>query len=156
MSTRTTTATTGTQRYNNRSTHGWNQNPGSEDITTLRGYEEEVDPSIDASYARRQTNLRSRFMNPLGQYRTPAMQEATQRSEEGELEQEYGQARRQAWNDKQERTGARRGFLAGLTAPVLTQDSTEGEGANTGQTTQSQPMLPGILQGAATVGAAAL
>lgn len=168
MSSRQTTTTQGTQQqsgnqsqdFTNR--YGWEQNPGSADIHELRGYNEEIDPSIDASYARRQSNLKSRFMNPLGQYTTPAMKDAIQQSQEGEMEQDYGQARRQAWNDKQQRTGQRLAGLAALTAPTMvhegghTEGTYSGSGSNTGETSQTTPMLPQILGGAASIGAAAL
>lgn len=164
MSSKTTATTTGTQSgsqaYDNRSTYDWMDSPGSEDITALRDYKEQLDPSIGAAHSRRQTNLRSSFQNPLGANTTPAMRDAILRSQEGELEQDYGQAQRQGYNDMQERTGTRRAMLAGLTAPTLTQTGSSGtgtsSGTNSGTNSQSTPMLPSILGGAMGVGAAAL
>lgn len=200
MSSRQTTTTQGTQSQSgsqsgtqsgsesgtftgtgsNRSTnqYGWQHTPDTEDIVSLRGYRETVDPSIDAAHSRRSTNLRNSFMNPLGANTTSAIRDATQRSLEGEMEQDYGQARRQAWNDAQQRTGQRLTGLAGLTAPTLTQvgstsedassgtstgsstgttdGSYSGTGSNTGSSSQTTPMLPQILGAASGIGAAAL
>lgn len=144
--------------------------PDSEDITALRGYRETLDPSIAHGYARRQSSLRNSYQNPLGQYTTPAMRDAALRSQEGDLEQEYGQAQRVGYNDMQQRTGQRLAGLAGLTAPRLTQTGEtssgsssgtssgtySGQGTNSGTATQSESMLPQIIGSAATVGAAAL
>lgn len=175
MSTRRTTQTQGTQQQSGTQSgnqqqqftnqYGWEQMPDSQDIAALRGYREQVDPSIGASYSRRQTNLRSSYQNPLGAYTTPAMRDAALRSQEGELEQEYGQAQRQGYNDIQGRTGQRLAGLASLTAPNMVQSggsssgtssgTYSGTGSNTGQTSQSEPLLPSLIGGAASVGAAA-
>lgn len=179
-------------QFANQNQYDWQQMPDSQDILALRGYREQIDPSIGAAHSRRSTNLRNSFQNPLGQYTTAAMRDATQRSLEGELEQDYGQAQRQGYNDMQGRTGARLAGLASLTAPTLTQTGSTGTssstgtntgistdtgstsgtssgtssgsssgnyagtGSNTGSTSQSTPLLPSILGGAASVGAAAL
>lgn len=184
MSSRQTTTTQGTQQqqgtqqgstsgtggFTGTSAYDWFQNPGSEDISALRGYSEQIDPAIGAQHSRRQTNLRSSYQNPLGQYTTPAMRDAALRSQEGELEQDYGQAQRNAYGDQQGRRGQRLAGLAALTAPVQQQtgstgtttesSSTSGDysgsGSNTGSSSQSTPLLPSILGGAASVGAAAL
>lgn len=172
MSTKKTATTQGTQQQsgsqnqqqNFTNQYGFEQMPDSEDIKALRGYKEQIDPSIAHSYSRRQTNLKNSFNNPLGQYTTPAMRDATQRSHEGELEQEYGQAQRQGYSDMQGRTGQRLAGLAGLTAPTMVQTggsssgsgTYSGTGSSTGSTTQSEPLLPSLLGGAASVGAAAL
>jgi hypothetical protein len=163
-------STSGTGGFTGTTGYDWFQNPGSEDITALRGYKEQIDPAIGAQHSRRQTNLRASYSNPLGQYTTPAMRDAALRSQEGELEQDYGQAQRNAYSDQQGRTGQRMAGLAALTAPQLqqtgstgatTESSTtsgdySGSGTNTGSTTQSQPLLPSILGAGASVGAAAL
>lgn len=176
MSSRRTTETTGTQQQSgttsgdftgsSQNQFGWQQTPDSQDISALRGYREQLDPSIAHGYARRQTNLRNSYQNPLGQYTTPAMRDAALRSQEGDLEQEYGQAQRVGHNDMQQRTGQRLSGLAGLTAPRLTQTgetssgtssgTTSGQGSNSGTTTQSESMLPQIIGAAAGVGGAAL
>lgn len=162
--------TSGTGGFTGTTGYDWFQNPGSEDITALRGYKEQIDPAISAQHSRRQTNLRSSYQNPLGQYTTPAMRDAALRSQEGELEQDYGQAQRNAYSDQQGRTGQRMAGLAALTAPVQQQTSSagttsensttsgdySGSGTNSGSTTQSTPMLPGILGAAAGIGGAAL
>lgn len=168
MSSRQTTTTQGTQQqsgnqsqdFSNR--YGWEQTPDSADITALRGYREQIDPSIGAQHSRRSTNLRNSFQNPLGAHTTPAMRDAMLRSGEGELEQDYGQAQRQGYSDAQGRTGQRLAGLASLTAPTMVQTggtssgTYSGSGSNTGETSQTTPMLPQILGGAASIGAAAL
>lgn len=159
--TQSTQSQSGSNQQNFTNQYGWEQNPGSEDITALRGYREQLDPSIAHNYSRRQSNLRNSFQNPLGQYTTPAMRDATLRSHEGELEQEYGQAQREGYSDMQRRTGQRLTGLASLTAPNMvstggSQTGTySGTGSGTGQTSQSEPLLPGIIQAGASVGAAA-
>jgi len=108
-----------------RSTYDWLQNPGSADINALRNFREEIDPNIAASYGRRQRNLMASFRNPLGAHTSRSIREAQERSAMGDIEQDYGAARRQAYQDAQNRSAQRLTTLAGLTAPQLVQTGTD-------------------------------
>lgn len=119
--------------FSNENVFDWLQMPDTQDINNLRGFQEEIDPSIDYSFARRNTDLEKSFQNPLGAYTTSAIRDATLRSEKGDLEQDYGQARRQAYNDMQGRTAQRRALLANLTAPQLRQTAATGTNDQTSE-----------------------
>lgn len=117
--------------YNNTGTSTVGDSP---DIQTFRGWQPQADPTIPYRFARARTNLNQSFDNPTGQYSTPAIREATQRSAEGDLMQQEGQAMREGQYDVNAQTGAKQGFLAGLTAPRTTTSS--GSGASSGSGSQ--------------------
>lgn len=117
--------------FNNTSSSSVGDSP---DIQSFRGWQPQADPSIPYRFARARTNLNQSFNNPAGQYSTPAIREATQRSAEGDLMQQEGQAMRESQNDVNAQTGAKEGFLASLTAPRTTTSS--GTGASSGSGNQ--------------------
>lgn len=136
------TSTTGGNYQNtgsSRNIFDWMQMPDSPDIVGLRDYKETLDPSIDYGKARRDRNIKSSFNNPLGAFTTAGQRDATQRSLLAESEQDYGQQRRVAYNDMQNRTAARKANLAGLTAPRLVQSGEDqsNSGSNTSTNTSS-------------------
>lgn len=129
----------GTSDYHNtgsnKNTFDWLQMPDSADINNLRNTKETIDPSLDYSFSRGKADLRSSFQNPLGAYTTAATRDATQRSLEGDLEQNYGAQRRTAYNDIQNRSASRKAMLANLTAPRMVQSGSESTA--TGSASQS-------------------
>lgn len=133
-------------------TYGWQQNPGSQDITR---YREEIgkafdtpDPTIPYQYARMRENANNRFGSPFGADHSPEVREAQKYNDLNMIDQEQGQANRMdSFNRKQGKAQAY-GQLAGMTAPQLT-----GTG---GTTVQSVPMLGNIIGAGTSLAGAAL
>lgn len=115
----------------------WQQMPDTPDILALRNINETVDPQLDYTYSRKKADLKSSFNNPLGGKTSAGIRDATLRSGLGNLESDYGQSRRVAFNDMQNRAAARKTNLAGLTAPRLVQSGSEETSSASGQSSSS-------------------
>jgi hypothetical protein len=96
--------------------------------------------------------MQSQFNNPAGSYTTPAMREATQRSQERELLQEGGAQFRAGQQDVNNQNFQKNAYLASLTAPPLVQTGQSGTQTLANRTPFSSKILP-ILGRAAQVGA---
>lgn len=133
-------------------TYGWQQNPGSADITKYRdeigkAYDT-ADPTIPYTHARMRESAKNRFGSPFGADYSPEVREAQQYNDLNEIDQMQGEANRiDSFNRKQGKAQAY-GSLAGMTAPQLT-----GTG---GTSVQSQSMLPQIIGAGASLGSSAL
>lgn len=117
----------------------------SPDIQAYRSWQPQADPTIPYRFARARTDLSQSFNNPTGQYSTPAIREATQRSAEGDLMQQEGQAQRESQYDVNAQTGAKQGFLASLTAPHTSTSSGTSSGTGTNTGTGSSTYTPSIM-----------
>lgn len=133
-------------------TYGWQQNPGSTDITK---YREEIgkaydnpDPTIPFEFSRRREQANNRFGSPFGAEYSPEVREAQRYNDINAIDQEQGQANRiDSYNRKQGKAQAY-GSLAGMTAPQLT-----GTG---GTSVQSTPMLGSIIGAGTSLAGSAL
>ena len=146
---KTTTASTQNTAFNNTSTSSVGENA---DLQSYRDWQPEGDPTIPYRFARARTDLNQSFDNPLGQYTTPAIREATQRAGEGELMQQEGQAMRESQYDVNAQTGAKNAYLASLTAPRTTTSSGTGNSSGTGSSTYSPSALDTVGQVMGLVG----
>lgn len=133
-----------TTSYNNTSTSQVGDSP---DIQKFRDWQPQTDPTIPYRFAHERTHLQDSFNSPLGQYTTPAVREATQRAAEGDLMQQEGQAMREGAADVNAQTGAKQGYLAGLTAPRTATSSGSGTSAGTGSSVYSPSLMDNIEQG---------
>lgn len=130
--------------YNNTSTSSVGNSP---DLQAYRDWQPQVDPSIPYRFAHEKTHLQDSFNSPLGQYTTPAVREATQRAAEGDLIQQEGQAMREGQYDVNAQTGAKQGYLAGMTTPRTTTSSGAGTSSGTGSSTYTPSLMDNIEQG---------
>jgi hypothetical protein len=133
-----------TTSFANTSTASVGESP---DLQKYREWQPEIDPSIPYRFARERTHLQDSFNNPLGQYTTPAVREATQRAAEGDLMQQEGQAMREGQYDVNSQTGGKQGFLASFTAPRTSTSSGTGTSAGTGTNTYTPSIMDDISQG---------
>src|SRR5438132_84442 len=78
--------------FNSANTYGQIKPEDTADIQSFRNWQPQSDPSIPYRFARARTKLGESFNNPLGQYTTPTIREATERASEGDLMQQEGQA----------------------------------------------------------------
>jgi len=127
---------TSNQGFNNQNTYDFLTAPDTEDIKALRGWRPQIDPGIASQAGNARNKLRSSFINPLGGYATPAMQEAIQRAGERNINQDESQAYRGAFYDANQQRAGQLGTLANLTAPHLVGTGTTG--TSTGTTTGNQ------------------
>jgi len=141
---KTDTASTNNTSFNNASTSSVGNSP---DIQAYRDWQPQADPSIPYRYANAKTQLDQSFSNPLGQYTTPAVREATQRAAGGDLMQQEGEAMRESQYDVNAQTGAKQGFLASLTAPRTSTSSGTGASSGTGSSTYTPSIMDDIQQG---------
>lgn len=130
--------------YNNTSTSSVGTSP---DLQAYRDWQPQADPSIPYRFARERTHLEDGFNNPLAQYTTPAVREATQRAAEGDLMQREGQAMREGQYDVNNQTGAKQGYLANMTTPRTTTSSGTGASSGTGSSTYTPSLMDNIEQG---------
>jgi len=150
---KTQTANNQNTSYNNSSTSTVGESP---DLQSYRDWQPQIDPSIPYRFAHERTHLQDSFNNPLGQYTTPAIREATQRSAEGDLMQQEGQAMREGQYDVNNQMGAKQSYLAGLTAPRTSTSSGTGASSGTGSSVYTPSLLDsigqvaGIAEGGAT------
>lgn len=124
--------------------YGWQQMPDNPDIAALRAEVNkpiQVDPSLQYIYANRKKDLESDITNPFGnasQY-SPEMQNAMRYAGRNEIDQQYGQASKEAYSAAEQNKMNQRYALAGLTAPQLVQTG--------GTTIQKKPYNWGSLFG---------
>lgn len=136
-------------------TYGWQQNPGSADIDTLRNQINQsydtADPGIAYAFNNQRNNIKNRFDNPFGADYSPEARDAATYAGQNDLDQAQGAAyQMDAFNRKNQKVAAL-GGLASQTAPQLTQTG------GTGTTIQSSPFnWGGLLNAGASVGSAAL
>lgn len=135
---KTTQTQSGSQNFNTANTYGWQETPDTKDIEAFRNWKPQVDPGLSYQYGNARNKLRSSFINPLGGYATPQMQDALQRSGERALNQDEAQAYRGGQYDVNNQRSGQLGMLAGLTAPRLTQTGSSGSGTSSGTTNTSQ------------------
>lgn len=140
---KTTTSHNDTSNYSNTSTSTVGDSP---DLQAFRDWKPEIDPSIPYRYANAKTKLNDSFNLPTSQYSTPAIREATQRSAEGDLMQQEGQAMREGASDVNAQVGAKQGYLAGLTTPRTVSSSGTGTSSGTGASTYSPSLMDNIGQ----------
>lgn len=133
-------------------TYGWQSPPASQDVDAIRNWHPTIDPSISYRYGQAENAIRDTYDNPLGAYETAQTKGAGLRANIKGLNQEKGQAFREAYAGVNAQELGRLGMLAELTSPRLTQTG----GSSTGTTQQSGGMLGSIIGAGATVGAAAL
>lgn len=141
---KTKTERSDTTSYNNTATSSVGNSP---DLQAYRDWEPENDPSIPYRFAHERTHLQDSFSNPLGQYTTPAVREATQRAAEGNLMQQEGQAMRESQYDANNWTDQKLRFLGGLTAPRTSTSSGTGTSTGTGSSTYTPSIMDDIEQG---------
>lgn len=137
------TASTQNTAYGGTSTSSVGENA---DLQSYRDWQPQADPSIPYRYARARTDLNQSFNNPTGQYSTPAIREATQRSAEGDLMQGEGQAMRESQYDVNAQTGAKNAYLASMTTPRTVTSSGTGNSSGTGSSVYSPSALDTIGQ----------
>jgi hypothetical protein len=152
--TKTTTNqnTSGTQT----NTLGWSANPGSADISTLRGMVKnpnEVDPTVAYNFAARRRDYNNTFQNPLGSYTTPAAREAAERSASRNMGMEEGIAAQAARSAAQEQSFGQQAHVAAMTAPVAYNSSSSSTGNMSGNSVQSyNPGIGSYISQAAGIG----
>lgn len=151
------------QEFSGATTYGWENMPDTADIAAVRNFQYQSDPRIGYSFARSRRNAAESFANPLGGYMTPQIRDAILRAGNADSSQQEAQAYGEENYARQGLEFAKRANLAELTSPRLVTRGTSGRsrgsasgtssGTGTSVGTQATPLLPGIIQGVATVGA---
>lgn len=150
------TTQTQNQAYTGSSTYNWMTPPDTADIAAMRDFQFGADPRVPHTYARARSDLKESFNNPLGANMTSSLRDAILRSGYENLAQQEGQALREENYARQGLEYAKRADVAGMTQPRIVQTGSSGtsSGSSSGNVTQSQGVLPSLIGGGSSVGAA--
>lgn len=122
--------------FDNRTEYSYTAPRDSADIEAFREFRPQVDPSIPFRFGAARNRIMSAYRNPTGAYATPELNTQRQTSELEELNQQEGQATREAQFDVNAQRGNQLAALAQLTAPELVATRQYGSGGSQG-TSQS-------------------
>lgn len=150
------------QSFSGTNTFDFLTPPDTADIAAQRNFQFQSDPRIGNAFSRNRRNAAESFNNPLGANTTAGLRDATLRASNEDSAQNEAQAYREENYSRQGLDYARLADVAALTQPRMVQTSQSGTSTGTssgtsvgsGTTTQSQPLLPGLIQGASGVGSA--
>jgi hypothetical protein len=141
-----------TQTVQQANTYAWQQTPSTQEIEDFKKWTPQIDPAIGYRYGQAENAIRDTYDNPLGAYETAQTRGAGLRANIKGLNQEKGEAFREAYGGVNAQRMGQLGMLAELTAPRLVQSG----GTQTGTTQQSNNLLGPLIGAASSVGAAAL
>lgn len=128
--------------------YDWKFTPDTADISALRGFQPQADPSTPYRFGRQRQDFLRTFQNPMGSYTTPELREQMQRGGLESIGQQEQQAMRENQYDLNRINLAKHEGLAQLTSPRLVQ--TKGTSIEKG----GGGLLGSIIGGAATIGSA--
>jgi len=142
------------KKQETKNTYEYMAPPVTQELTTaknvsadLRG---QINPRIRAQFAGARQEVDDQFVNPMGQFTTQAVRDATKRAGKQSLSQQENQALNEADYMTNATDFERQMALAGITTPSLVQTG------GTTTTTESGGVLKSILGGAMSIGGAAL
>lgn len=150
---KTTTKQDQSTAYNNKSDYNWFTPTDTADTKAFREWNPQVDAGLGYQYGRARTDFKNSFLDPMGGFSTPQIQDAQRRTGLSRLNEQESQAFRQGQNDVNTQRGGQLGSLAALTAPRLAQTSSSGNSTGSGASTTTQPsglfgdILSGGMQG---------
>lgn len=155
---RQTNTQTQNQAYSGTNTYGWMTPPDTGDINAMRDFQFTADPRVPYTFAKTRSNLAESYNNPMGANTTPAIRDAALRASYEDIGQQEGQALREENYARQGLDYARRADVATMTQPRMVQTSQSGtsSGTSSGNTVQSQGILPSLISGGSAVGSALL
>lgn len=123
---------------NNKSDYGWFTPPDTEDTKSFRDWKPQIDPGLGYQYGRARNDLKNSFLNPLGGYSNPQIQDAQMRTGLSRLNEQESQAFRGGQNDVNTQRGGQLSTLASLTSPRLAQTGSSGTTTGTGTSVTGQ------------------
>jgi len=141
MSTKTTTQQTQAQSggYNNTNTFGYAPSlPETADISALRGFKFQADPSIAFNTSQTKKQFNSSLNSPMGAKYNPAIQAAISRSGNADINARGAEQASEANQALQTQQYAQKLQLASMTAPQLVNTGSSGTSSSTGSGSGTQ------------------
>lgn len=163
-----TQSSSGSSGFSGANTFDFLTPPDTEDIRRQRGFQFQHDPRVGNAFSRQRRMLHESYGNPFGANTTQSLRDAALRAGDEDSAQNEAQAYREESHGLQGLQYGQLSDVANLTRPQLVQTgqsgtshedshatgTSSGTASGTGTTTQSQPLLPGLIQGASGVGSA--
>lgn len=112
-------------------TYGFENVPDTPDIIAARNDTAQIDPSIGYRLGEKERQLDESLASPTGAYVTPQIRDAIKRSNLREMQQQAGEQAREGQFDVNRLNQQRKLALAGITRPILTQQSSTSTGTGT-------------------------